>query len=66
MSEILPAGGEGAAWVPYDTPVESLIGLEVVRRLGAVMVVDGEDRLCGVVTADQLNRAIAAAAVPQR
>ena len=66
VAEILPPGGAAAAWVPHDTPVESLIGLESVRHLGAVMVVDGEDRLCGVVTADQLNRAIAAAAVPQR
>ena len=66
VAEILPPGGEAAAWVPFDTPVESLIGLDSVRHLGAVMVVDGEDRLCGVVTADQLNRAIAAAAVPQR
>jgi predicted transcriptional regulator len=66
VAEVLPPGGGAAAWVPYDTPVESLIGLESVRALGAVMVLDGEDRLCGVVTADQLNRAIAAAAVPQR
>lgn len=66
VAKILPPDGDEAAWVPYDTPVESLIGLESVRHLGAVMVLDGEDRLCGVVTADQLNRAIAAAAVPQR
>ena len=66
VGDALPPGGEGAAWVPSDTPVEAMIGLEAVRRLGAVMVVDAEDRLCGVVTADQLNRAIAAAATPQR
>ena len=62
VGEILPADGTPGAWVPSDTPVESLIGLDAVRQLGAVMVVDAEDRLCGVVTADQLNRAIAAAA----
>jgi CBS domain-containing protein len=33
-----------------------------VRLLGAVIVVDADDRLCGVVTAEQLRRAIAAAA----
>ena len=45
-----------------DTPVEALLGLDAVRRLGAVIVVDADDRLCGVVTADQLRRALAAAA----
>ena len=39
-----------------------MLGLESIRRLGAVMVVDIDGRLCGVVTADQLRRALAAAA----
>lgn len=58
------AGAEPA--VPRDTPVEAMIGLEALRRLGAVLVVDRDERLCGVVTAEQLSRAIAAAASPQR
>ena len=45
-----------------DTPVEALLSLDAVRRLGAVIVVDADDRLCGVVTADQLRRALASAA----
>jgi CBS domain-containing protein len=48
--------------VTRDTPVEALLSLDSVRRLGAVIVVDADDRLCGVVTADQLRRALAAAA----
>ena len=58
---IAPAGGREAA-VPRDTPVEAMIGLDALRRLGAVMVVDADQRLCGVVTAEQLSRAIATAA----
>ena len=38
------------------------LGLDAVRRLGAVIVGDADARLCGVVTADQLRRALAAAA----
>ena len=64
VGDILPPDGEPQAWVPADTPVESMLGLESVRRLGAVMVVGADDRLVGVVTADQLTRALAAAATP--
>ena len=39
-----------------------MLGLEALRRLGAVMVVDADERLCGVVTAEQLGRAVSAAA----
>jgi xanthine/CO dehydrogenase XdhC/CoxF family maturation factor len=35
---------------------------EPLRRLGALMVVDADDRLCGVVTTDQVRRALSAAA----
>jgi Zn-dependent protease len=62
---IAPAGGREAA-VPRDTPVEAMIGLDALRRLGAVMVVDADQRLCGVVTAEQLSRAIATAASSHR
>ena len=66
VGELLPPDVEPSASITRDTPVEALIGMEAVQRLGAVMVVDAEQRLCGVLTADQLRRAIAAAAVPQR
>ncbi len=62
---IAPVVSQEAA-VPRDTPIEAMLGLEAVRRLGAVMIVDADKRLCGVVTAEQLSRAIAAAATPQR
>jgi len=46
--------------VPLDTPLESLVGSEPLRRLGALMAVDGEGRLRGVVTLDQVSRALQA------
>jgi Zn-dependent protease len=46
--------------VRTDTPLESLIGSEPLRRLGALMAVDAEGRLRGVVTLDQVSRALQA------
>jgi Zn-dependent protease len=43
-----------------DTPLESLIGNEPLRRLGALMAVDAEGHLRGVVTLDQVSRALQA------
>ena len=62
VGEVLDASIDGESSVGRDTPVESMLGLESIRSLGAVMVVDVDGRLCGVVTADQLRRALAAAA----
>ena len=62
VRDILDPAAEPESWVTRDTPVEALLGLDAVRRLGAVIVVDADDRLCGVVTADQLRRALSAAA----
>ena len=47
--------------VRRETPIEQLLGSETLRRLGALMVVDSEQRLCGVVTIEQVRRALAAA-----
>ena len=62
VRDLLDPAAEPEAWVTRDTPVEALLSLDAVRRLGAVIVVDADDRLCGVVTADQLRRALASAA----
>ncbi len=43
-----------------DEPLEALLASEPLRRLGALMVVDGDDRLCGVVTMQQVRRALVA------
>jgi len=50
--------------VRTDTPLESLIQSEPLRRLGALMAVDAEGRLRGVVTLDQVSRALQARLQP--
>jgi Zn-dependent protease len=46
--------------VRYDEPIETLLGSESLRRLGALMAVDAEGRLRGVVTVEQVTRALRA------
>jgi Zn-dependent protease len=46
--------------VRTDTPLESLVGSEPLRRLGALMAVDADGRLRGVVTLEQVSRALQA------
>ena len=53
-----PAAREGQ--VPADAPLEALLGSEPLRRLGALMAVDREGRLRGVVTLEQVSRALQA------
>lgn len=51
--------------VTSDSPLEALLGDEQLRSRGALMAVDAEGVLCGVVTTDQVRRALTAA-LPQR
>ena len=52
---------EGAeATISRDTSLEVLLGSEPLRRFGALAVVDGEGRLCGLLTLDRVRRALAA------
>ena len=54
--------GAGRAWqIAADSPITALLGAEGLRELGAVMVVDGAGVLRGVVTVEQVRRALAAA-----
>jgi CBS domain-containing protein len=48
--------------IPASAPLEDLLGSEPLARLGALMVVDEDGRLTGVVTIDQVRRALASAA----
>jgi Zn-dependent protease len=50
--------------VATDTTLETLVGSEPLRTLGAVMAVDAEGRLRGVVTRDQVSRALQARLAP--
>jgi Zn-dependent protease len=47
-----------------DAPLEALLGSEALRRLGALMAVDAEGRLRGVVTVEQVSRALQARLAP--
>ena len=61
VASVMAADPEGAssAWrVGVDEPLESLLGREGLQRLGAMMAVDPEGRLRGVVTVDQVRRAL--------
>ena len=54
-------GGSGLRVRP-DEPVEALLGREALGRLGALMAVDGDGMLRGIVTVDRLRRALRPAA----
>jgi len=61
VGEVLGPHPDAGSFVRRDTPIEQLLGSETLRGLGALMVVDAEERLCGVVTIEQVRRALAAA-----
>ncbi len=51
------SGGSGLR-VDFHEPLEALLGREGLQRLGAIMAVDAEGVLRGVVTADQVRQAL--------
>ena len=58
--------GEAESWrVRTDSPLEALLGDEGLRARGALVAVDADGVLRGVVTLDQVRRALSAA-LPQR
>ena len=54
--------GDSALRVQLEEPLEALLGREGLSRLGAIMAVDGEGVLRGVVTLDAVRRALRGAA----
>jgi Zn-dependent protease len=58
VDQVMSRDAEGALRVQTDAPLEALIGSEGLRTLGALMAVDGEGVLKGVVTLDQVRRAL--------
>ena len=65
VADVVDAQADEAFRIHDDTPIEQLLGSEGLRSLGALMVVDRDERLRGVVTLEQVRRALAAA-VPGR
>jgi Zn-dependent protease len=57
VREIIRAG-EDALRVRSDDPLEALLASEPLIRTGALMAVDADGRLLGIVTWDQVRRAI--------
>jgi Zn-dependent protease len=55
---------DGAFMVRDDAPLEALLANRNLRRLGALMAVDDEGRLSGVITIEQVGRALRGAATP--
>lgn len=51
---------EAGLRVDGDTPLQHLLAYEPLARLGALAVVDAEERLVGVLTVQQVRRALAA------
>jgi len=61
VADIVDPEADEAFRVRDDTPIEQLVGSEGLRSLGALMVIDRDDRLRGVVTVEQVRRALSAA-----
>lgn len=49
---------DGTFQVRVDAPLDTLLGNQNLRRFGALMAVDADGRLCGVITAEQVGRAL--------
>jgi Zn-dependent protease len=55
--------GDSGMRVGLEDPLETLLGREGLARLGAIMAVDGEGVLRGIVTVDAVRRALQGATV---
>jgi Zn-dependent protease len=61
VGSLVRTGSRAAGRVGVESPITTLIGSEPLGRLGAVMAVDSEGKLRGVVTVEQVQRALSAA-----
>jgi Zn-dependent protease len=63
VSELIESDSDdGTFEVRDDAPLDSLLANRALRRFGAVMAVDADGRLSGVITAEQVGRALRDAA----
>jgi Zn-dependent protease len=56
VSEVVDA--DRGLFIRDDTPLTSLLSNQNLRRLGALMAVDADGRLSGVITVEQVGRAL--------
>ena len=57
MRDVL-ARDSGSLTVGEDAPLESVLGNEALRRLGALIAIDADGRIRGVLTVDAIGRAL--------
>lgn len=62
VGDAVPASDRSEFAVDAATPLEALLASAPLRRLGALVVVDDHQQMLGVVTVEQVHRALAAAA----
>jgi Zn-dependent protease len=58
VRDVFELDATGTLRVRDDAPLESLLGNDALRRLGGLAAVDADGRLRGVITADQVGRAL--------
>ena len=58
VADVFELDASGTLRVRDDAPLESLLGNDALRRLGGLAAVDADGRLRGVITADQVGRAL--------
>ena len=63
VQEVMNTEADRGLQIGVDEPLESVLGTEGLARLGALMAVDAEGVLRGVVTVDQVRRALRPTAV---
>jgi Zn-dependent protease len=64
VGEVFEADSTGSLQVRTDAPLESLLGNDALRRLGGLAAVDADGKLRGIVTAQQVGRALREALTP--
>ena len=57
VSDVL-ARDSGTLTVREDDPLESVLGNEALRRLGALIATDADGRIRGVLTIDAIGKAL--------
>ena len=63
VDQVMTVENAGSYRIGVDEPLETLLSSEGLARLGAIMAVDREGVLRGVVTLDQIRRALRAPTV---
>ena len=58
VSEVLEVDATGTLQVQADASLDSLLGNDALGRLGALAAVDPDGRLRGIITAEQIGRAL--------